>query len=70
MEDTTSFQKATVQLKMTWEEYTTVLIAFKQWVTYVEESTKVDQEGLWDIYKKMYLTRKIEEGDWVNSCML
>lgn len=70
MEDTTSFQKATVQLKMTWEEYTTVLTAFKQWVAYIEESTKVDQEDLWDIYKKMYLTRKIEEGDWVNSCML
>jgi len=70
MKDTTSFQEATVQLKMTWEEYTTVLTAFKQWVTYIEESTKVDQEDLWDIYKKMYLTRKIEEGDWVNSCML
>lgn len=70
MKDTTSFREATVQLKMTWEEYTTVLTAFKQWVTYIEESTKVDQEDLWDIYKKMYLTRKIEEGDWVNSCML
>lgn len=70
MKDTTSFREATVQLKMTWEEYTTVLTAFKQWVAYIEESTKVDQEDLWDIYKKMYLTRKIEEGDWVNSCML
>lgn len=70
MKDTTGFREATVQLKMTWEEYTTVLTAFKQWVAYIEESTKVDQEDLWDIYKKMYLTRKIEEGDWVNSCML
>lgn len=66
MSDIMIKQDSTVQLELTWNEYTYVMHAFKAFINVLEERTGVDEKELWDIYNKMYMTRRV--GDvWYNK---
>jgi len=59
-------QHSNVQLNITWDEYTTVMHAYKAFIEMYEARTGTDIEYLWDIYRKMYMTRRVED-TWYNK---
>jgi hypothetical protein len=64
MKVTTKLEE-TVQLTVKWNEYNYIMIAFKEWIDKLEEEREQSYPELWEIYNKMYMTRKIEN-KWVN----
>lgn len=54
----------TVQINMTWTEYNRLMHVVNEKLTDMEYDVRYHM--LLELYRKMYMTRKVSEGKWVN----
>lgn len=59
-------QESNVQLNVTWNEYQYIMHGFKAFIEVLEAKTEKSHEELWNIYRKMYMTRRVED-TWYNK---
>jgi hypothetical protein len=59
-------QESNVQLNVTWDEYTYIMHGFKAFIQVLEDKSGQSHEELWKIYRKMYMTRRVED-TWYNK---